>query len=290
MHTPKPVVDIAYVIPELSTLARTTVRLHPRRVKQDLPPEHSKVGGLILWPAHEAWPTCEEHSCPFVSVLQLRAEDVPELAFPDGTNYFQVLWCPNDHANYTPVAKVFWRKAPINDSLKIMPPPTIANECYVPHVCVLHPEQVSEYPHVMEAYESHPEIMEQIDSSDELNELAEEQDQDIIEDVATLYQFWLSVADGLKIGGYPSWSQYPNVPRCTCGQPMDYLLTITGSEFDGGTWQRWVPEEDRAVLENGDFASRDAVQNPTGLMLGRENLLNFFICRQCEQWPIKTVS
>ena len=47
-----------------------------------------------------------------------------------------------------------------------------------------------------------------------------------------------AVAPGFKVGGYPHWSQEPQVPCCTCGKEMDYLLAIDSSEFDGGTYER----------------------------------------------------
>ena len=175
----------------------------------------------------------------------------------------------------------------LDEPLTNIPLATVANDSYLPHTCELYPERVTEYPDVMDLGDSHPDIMEEIDSSDELNELAEAQDQDIIEDVATLYQYWLSVASGIKVAGYPNWSQFPEVPECTCGRPMDYLLTITGDEFDGGTRQRWAAKEDKAILESEDFAARAAIREPTGLLLGRGYTFNFFVCRHCEGWPVE---
>lgn len=34
---------------------------------------------------------------PMISVLQLRARDIPGMPFPEGTDCFQLLWCPNHH-------------------------------------------------------------------------------------------------------------------------------------------------------------------------------------------------
>lgn len=119
------------------------------------------MGGPLLWPAGEPWASCsQEHDAPFglttpeevrtlrriralgvwtdedhaevsrinaghdpsllpegphplVPVAQLYARDVPDLPFPEGTDLLQVLWCPYE---------------------------------LVPVPCVLHPEQVLEYP------------------------------------------------------------------------------------------------------------------------------------------------
>lgn len=112
-HTPPPPVDLAALAPEFAKASRTTVRLHPRR--GDALQHHSKIGGPILWPAHETWPQCAEHDSPLIPVLQLVAADVPELEFPSNTDLFQILWCPNDHPTveplYYPTPRLFWRNS-----------------------------------------------------------------------------------------------------------------------------------------------------------------------------------
>jgi hypothetical protein len=34
---------------------------------------------------------------PMIGLLQLHAADAPNIAFPDGTDLMQLLWCPHDH-------------------------------------------------------------------------------------------------------------------------------------------------------------------------------------------------
>lgn len=55
--TPPRAVDVTAVFPELTPLARTATRLHPR---PGIPtPYDSSVGGPLLWPADEPWPHCD---------------------------------------------------------------------------------------------------------------------------------------------------------------------------------------------------------------------------------------
>ncbi|GAA2350913.1 hypothetical protein GCM10010403_51410 [Glycomyces rutgersensis] len=54
--TPPRPVDVASLWPELAPLARTAVRLHPRRGEPTL--DQSSIGGPLLWPEDEPWPTC----------------------------------------------------------------------------------------------------------------------------------------------------------------------------------------------------------------------------------------
>ncbi|MGW6689529.1 hypothetical protein [Streptomyces sp. NPDC054961] len=88
--TPPHPFDVASVFPELGAMARTATRLHPR---PGSPTVHdSSVGGPLLWPVEEAWPSCaQEHDAPFPlntpeevrTLRRIRAEDV---------------WTAEDHA------------------------------------------------------------------------------------------------------------------------------------------------------------------------------------------------
>lgn len=299
-HTPQPVVDIGVAIPEFASLARTAVRLHPRRGQ--CPVSDSKIGGLILWPQQEEWPICKEHGSPFVAVLQLRAEDVPELGFRERTDLFQLLWCPNDHEEtlprYAPATRVFWRKHDgIKQYLATPPAPVLHPELgqagcrhcdYCPKPCVLHPERVLEYPDAFEVADNYPHLWQKIENSKELQEAVEAIGEYDFHDPGTLYQYWLSVAAGTKVSGYPEWVQDPELPKCRCGSEMDYLLTVASAEFDGGTWGRWLAEEESHVW-GADYEVRNAVQRAANIMLGDMGILNYFVCRKCNDWPISSV-
>src|SRR5262249_40441848 len=113
--TPDPSIDIREVFPELASQAKTTIRLHPRRLAVDelLPLDASKMGGEFFWPSDEPWGVCPTHHLPWVGILQLRKADFPEVAFMPGTDLLQVLWCPQwGHGKFPdpdPVPVVFWR-------------------------------------------------------------------------------------------------------------------------------------------------------------------------------------
>src|SRR6266498_2785537 len=66
-----------------------------------------------------------------VPVLQRSARDVPELPFPEHTDLFQLLWCPNRHDQpwYGPSPITVWRRAAeVTEPLASPPPPrTIRN-------------------------------------------------------------------------------------------------------------------------------------------------------------------
>lgn len=279
---------MAAVFPQVVPFARTTIRLHPRQGSPTA--EQSSVGGPLLWPADEPWPTCEADGfddhidansdpVPLVPVMQLLADDVPDLPFADGTDVLQVLWCPFDHDPYSaPLPKLRWRRrADIAARLEHVPAPDDeAQARYVPKPCVIDPEKVTEYP----SYDLPWDVLSQI--SDTARQVET--------DTGWEYDTDLAVASGIKVGGYPGWTQSPHWPTCTCGSRMDHLVTVASWEFDRGDEKRWIPIEDRASMAGWDLDSSDdhpwhAIRNPTGLMLGDAGGLYFFVCTSCPGRP-----
>ncbi|MFE7234687.1 hypothetical protein ACWCRF_27520 [Streptomyces sp. NPDC002405] len=96
------------------------------------------------------------------------------------------------------------------------------------------------------------------------------------------YRYHLADAPGIKLGGYPGWTQEPCWPDCeTCGGCMEHLLTIASWEFDGESWRTWLPVEDRT-----DSGWTEAADNPAGLCLGDAGGVYIFECRTCPDRPI----
>ena len=286
--TQPPSHDVAAAFPELAGMARTTVRLHPRR--EDEPGiDESKLGGRMRWSAEVPWPRCDQpHALwdalqtlepaddrPYVPVLQLRKADLPELEFPADTDTFQLLWCPSDHDDpfYVAVVRVFWwRGADLVDTIAPRPVTSKDASDYVPRPCALHPERVVEYPHIWEL----PTTI-----SDRIDAWQAEQGQ------RTLYQSLLSTAPGTKVGGHPAWVQEPEPQTCEAGHEMEHLLTISDTEFDGGTWPRWLAVEEAGAW-TGPTDQRFAVQEAAELRFGRGSIY-VFICRVCPDGPIAQV-
>ena len=281
MRTARPRVDVASAIPGLASLARTTVRLHPRR---DRVPsiERSKIGGMFVWPADEPWPRCPEHDDYLVAVVQLAADEVPGLVMPEKVDLVQLLWCPRDHSEAESLVahRVFWRnRLAIGEVLANQPQPREGDPEYWPAPCSVSPEQVVEYPSVFELPE---EIAHQIEQSEALTDATEDGD------ALAAYQYWWSTATGTKAGGYVNWIQEAETPVCECGRPMEHLLTVASEEFDGETHLRWCPEEDKNIME-ADYDARMRVQSAAGLLFGDAGSIYFFVCRSCPHWRVKSV-
>lgn len=203
-----------------------------------------------------------EGPSPLIPVAQLYARDVPDLPRPAGADVLQVLWCPFDHVgDYLPRTELRWRTAAdVTKPLAEPPqPPVVGNDDFLPEACVLHPEPVTEYPAPHELPE---------ELADRIH--AWEDGRDV------LYQFDLGVAPGCKVGGHAPWSFSDPVPMscAECGGELRPLLTIDGSEWDGGTGS-WRPVED---------ADTDAAHD-THLTIGRGYCLQLYVCATSYDHP-----
>lgn len=198
-----------------------------------------------------------------MAVAQLYLKDVPGLAGPPGADVLQVLWCPRDHdPRFHPLPMLRWRRSSdVTDVIAEQPEPEVMwEDMYLPEPCVLHPEQVVEYP----GLECLPgDVEERIRASED-------------EDA---YQEDLSVAPGWKVGGYTSWSLGgPEPVDCgDCGAGMEPLLAIDSSE--GAAYGSWWPVEDAG---GGD-------SEPTKVQIGRGWALWIFTCPTSFDHPLKTV-
>lgn len=297
--TPAPPVNVEEIFPELRDKAKTAVRLHPRPGKA--PTDVSKIGGMFLWPKKEPWPVCESCNVPYVTALQLRKEDVPELDFPPDADLFQLLWCPSSHSSddsYCPRPAIFWRnRATVGETRKQPPRWKERHELYdededaLLTLCRIYPEQVIEYPTECNpfwlidgnqpaptAFHGAVEMVLRLSPIRELSYPADSGD---------LYSDWLSESCGTKIGGFPHWNNVERFPRCECGAEMEYLLSFASQEYDAVTWGRWVPIEDRPTATASEFREWGTVCEPLGCMFGRCMTMNVFACRKHSNWPAR---
>jgi hypothetical protein len=153
--TQPPRVDVEALFPELSGLKKSAVRLFPRP-ESIMSVNDSKLGGNIIWSQMENWPYCSIHNVPYVALIQLNKLDVPELGFKQGTDIFQILWCPHSHndCDFLPTHLIYWKnssqiKHPLIEIQEIQVnnqfTDTDSGE-FIPTQCHFYPEHVIEYP------------------------------------------------------------------------------------------------------------------------------------------------
>ncbi|WP_090064522.1 hypothetical protein [Lentzea flaviverrucosa] len=133
--------------------ARPAVLLNP--IEGDPTDADSHIGGPVLWPIDEPWPTCDgaahdpaSGAEPFVGAVQLYRRDFPELPFPDGADLLQVFLCTLHHDlphAHGPDVRLVWRDSTtVFELIEEEPEPSVQEEAYVPTVNVLEPIRFAE--------------------------------------------------------------------------------------------------------------------------------------------------
>ncbi|WP_031027333.1 hypothetical protein [Streptomyces sp. NRRL WC-3725] len=210
---------------------------------------------------------------PMIGLAQLHRRDVPDLpAGPDDCDLLQVFWCPftaHGPSGYGLELHLRWRRSwEVGRVLTAPPqPPVIGADGFLPEPCVLHPEQVVTYPYADLLPE---ELCARIDAWEDALKAEAEQAGDDNRAEPPLYQYDLSIPPGWRVGGFASWHATDPYPMdcLTCTTPMNLLLTIDSSEWDGGS-RSWRPLEDRSGRRSA---------TPTEVVVGRWGELNVFAC------------
>jgi hypothetical protein len=263
--TRNPPFRLESLFPFLKGTARKTVRLHPRRA-ENLAPTISKIGGAFVWPSDELRPVCPIKSCPAVPVIQLRRADFPLMEFPTGTDLLQILWYPQSYkdCNYNPKLEIRWRstdRLPVDSVLE----PAYQNheDMFVVHECRITPEEVVEYPYKDLLPEDERKAISKWEKG--------------LDDPMAHYQYCLSTCPGSKVGGYPDFGgQDAPVFVKSTGYMLEYLLTLSDDEWDGGSYPRWCPVESQFNSENA----------PLGTYL--KYPLNIFLDKSISPWGWRT--
>jgi hypothetical protein len=303
LRTEPPAIDMVKRVPAFATLAKTAIRLHPRRaVVSD--PAASKMGGTFLWPRSEPWPHCDDarhqngvdgresptEGCnpSLVGVVQLNARDFPQVPFPPGTDLLQLLWCPitedtHDDVYMFPKLFSYWRNSSaIRDPIAINPLPDFMESIFnhFPISCQFHPEAVTEYPRL--------DGLRKLPNHDELHEaLASDK---VLWDK---YQNELDACPGTKLGGHPYWVQNDDTPTCACNRKMEFLLQLWDWEYTNMTRRlRWIPLSDRWAADKDKWrtsAAAEALLRPPHFDFGHRGYY-IFICPQCPERPVRLIS
>ncbi|MDQ0964523.1 hypothetical protein QFZ66_008401 [Streptomyces sp. B4I13] len=239
--------------------------------------ERSKAG--------RPWP---EGPIAMLPVAQLYVRDVPLLRPPGQAeaDLLQVLWCPFDHPAQ-PETALFWRSAAtVTDILDTPPePPAIQFAGYLPEPCLLAPEQITEYPNIMELSK---ELQHQLEDWRRWQPAGTALDSSATPRAKAFYHGFytdrLSVAPGWKVGGWTRWGLTDPVPRLcpSCGTEMDPLLTIASAEWNSHN-PYWIPDEDQAGSTSS--TTDPAPWNPTMLDLARGYDLQLHVCPASPDHP-----
>ncbi len=150
---------------------------------------------------------------------------------------------------------------------------------YIPRPCTLAPERVVDFPNPNEFDRELNAAVDQY-CAHRVEALQSNKSLPVPFDLlANCYQYSWASAPGCKIGGWPEWVQDREYPSCvTCNEPMGHLLTMASAEFDGGSWWRWMPVEQRRLWGSRDLDALFEAQNAPDLMFGDMGNVFFFTC------------
>ncbi|WP_069886946.1 hypothetical protein [Streptomyces luteocolor] len=237
--TDHPTRDLRTLIPEYETLARRTTVLNPEPATPDV--SESSLGGKLLWPADEPWPSCAQDGhwtfgpdlrnrteivpgeVPMVPILQLFARDVPDVDFPEGKDVLQLTWCAlihdedEDESPGPVVPRLYWRnEAEVRAGGLLTDPPEAGEGEYdednTPTPSTLSPTPALDYPSRWDLPQPLKDTWEPR-FRNESGQTVWPPDGNVI---------------GTKAGGWPAWIQPASWPTCANAHTMDHLLTITG--------------------------------------------------------------
>ncbi|ANP55748.1 hypothetical protein J2Z21_005598 [Streptomyces griseochromogenes] len=211
---------------------------------------------------------------PLIAVAQLYRRDVPALPDTGEGDLLQVFWCGFERhgdSRYEPHVQL--RRRHSEDVATVLAeqpvPEVVGRPELVPSPCVLHPEEIVEYPWI---------------------EVLAPSLQDRIaawagpEDEGDRYVCDLSTAPGWKVGGHIAWNLTgPGPLSCSvCRAERVPLLTVSDREWDSGTTS-WLPHEDQRD------PNAERANTPTGVSPGRGRLI-ITVCPRDPGHPIRVIT
>jgi hypothetical protein len=129
---------------------------------------------------------------------------------------------------------------------------------------LLNPESVIEYPSLEDL----------LLTNEPLGRAIMNWQQQLGEEEEAVYEYELSVQMVVNLG-YEKWIQGNERPKCDYDNEMEHFLTIAESEFDGGTFGRWYPDECGDIW-SVPYEIRKNIQSPLGIHLGDMGKMFFF--------------
>lgn len=246
----------------LEPLKEETILLRPHLSQKEISFDKSKMGGYPNLEGFELWPMCKVCDTPMNFVIQLYKKDFEQFYWPEEKNLFQIFRCPNSNClnnyndRYDLLTQGFFHKVS-NSENKFLPKPVagLSNlEKEVPD-CHLKPIRLTDYPH----YEQIPQF-EAFDSKYGESE------------IGTLFWNEFQPRTGTKLNGHPTWTQYPDIPKCECGKDKDFIFQLSSEDLEDD--QEWPP-----------FPAK---WSPHGIMIGDVGNLYFFVCKDCGEESLET--
>ena len=240
------------VIQFLKSYHKSTTLLNPKFCEEEISIERSKMGGLPNLRNFEYYPSCKNCNNKLNFVIQIYKKEHPNFYFPIDHDLFQLFRCPNMDCESSFSMKhdlpmYFYYFSDDQNSAQLELPKeqySSTLESRIPN-CILNPKNKADYPN-FDDYD------EDIDSL--ISEKYGEQWCDYMVDN-------LSAKLGTKYNGYPSWTQSPDRPICTCGKEKYFIFQLASEEFK--------------------YDKKKDAYSDHGIMIGDLGNIYIFICKEC---------
>ena len=242
---------------------KPTLLLKPHLATKEPALTSSKMGGLPNLRYFKTYPTCNHCNTALHFVFQLYKEEVPQFYFPEATDLFQLFRCPNDQCTGLDYEKsdlvmyhFYHHTEQLPLSTDLVPPAHNNDQIESPlRPCQFLPLPTNDYPHYEETNSSIYEV------------LVHHYEPDVEDFFMNKY----SPKIGTKVKGYPSWTQSPYYPKCTCGKTKSFLFQFASEEI-----------EDLVDTPTQEEAS------PHGVMIGDMGNIYYFYCEDCGEQSLES--
>jgi hypothetical protein len=261
--SPEQFFESQYIKYLLEKYRRFTIVLNPQRSDKPIDTRKSKLGGTADFSCFKSYPRCTVCDTPLNFVLQLYKKDFPDFYYPNDSNLFQLFRCPNEDC---PEAfsdkhdhKMFCFYFNDNESKAKELIKPVDNRNYLEPEgpdCYLKPKAEEDFPN----YDDF--------EGEEFSAIEEKFGNDFSE----LFMETYAAINHTKLGGYPSFTQYPFHPTCSCGKRKDFFFQLSSEDLEEGV--EYPPPPNKWSAH--------------GIMIGDAGNLYFYVCKSCGPQTIET--
>ena len=253
--TPEEFFNTDYIKGIINKYQKTTTLLRPHGSKNEIGQQESKFGGIPSFSGFDEYPCCSSCKTPLNFILQLYKKDFPDFYFPDDSDLFQLFRCPNydcpdANSEKYDLTMYHYYFNMSSDNKILKKPQHSLNEAEgeIPD-CFLKPIVKDDFPNYEDYKDDEFVVIE--------NKFGE--------DLAELFMSKYSAIQRSKFGGYPSYTQSPNYPVCTCGKTKEFFFQLSSEDPEDGGEQLPAPDK----------------WNAHGLMIGDVGNIYYYVCKSC---------
>jgi len=235
----------------------------PHAAEKPVSSSQSKFGGAPNFNGFDSYPCCDSCETQLNFVLQLYKRDFPDHFFPENKNLFQLFRCPNHncpeaysepfHADHKMFVYYFLSDETPNKHFEQLQHNSGEFEPPVPD-CILRPQRINDYP----VY-------------DDFGDVTNDIERIYGEELADCFMEEFSAMQRTKAGGYPSFTQPPFYPVCSCGKDKEFFFQLSSEDTEAGVVN---PAPDN--------------WSPHHIMIGDLGNIYFYVCKSCGESSIES--